>query len=119
VDAGEVDRGRLVHPAAHDDVAEAVADETEPSGLRQPGDDAARFDFVARRLLARPLEPDEREVVGASLALLAEHYAAHPDDAAKLVAVGESKPRSADLPRLASWTMLVNQLSNLDEVLCK
>ena len=55
----------------------------------------------------------------ASLARLAEHYATHPDDAAKLVAVGESKPRSADLPRLAAWTMLVNQLSNLDEVLCK
>jgi hypothetical protein len=87
--------------------------------LEQPGDDAARFDFVARRLLARPLEVDEREVVGASLARLAEHYAAHPDDAAKLVAVGASKARSADLPRLAAWTMLVNQLSNLDEVLCK
>ena len=87
--------------------------------LEQPGDDAARFDFVARRLLARPLEADEREVVGASLARLAEHYAAHPDDAAKLVAVGASKARAADLPRLAAWTMLVNQLSNLDEVLCK
>ena len=87
--------------------------------LEQPGDDLARFDFVARRLLARPLEVDEREVVGASLARLAEHYAAHPDDAAKLVAVGASKARSADLPRLAAWTMLVNQLSNLDEVLCK
>jgi len=87
--------------------------------LEQPGDDAARFDFVARRLLARPLEADEREVVGASLARLATHYAAHPDDAAKLVAVGASKARSADLPRLAAWTMLVNQLSNLDEVLCK
>ncbi len=87
--------------------------------LEQPGDDLARFDFVARRLLARPLEVDEREVVGASLARLAEHYAAHPDDAAKLVAVGASKARSAELPRLAAWTMLVNQLSNLDEVLCK
>ena len=87
--------------------------------LEQPGDDAARFDFVARRLLARPLEADEREVVGASLARLAEHYAAHPDDAAKLVAVGASQARAADLPRLAAWTMLVNQLSNLDEVLCK
>ncbi len=97
------------------EAARALAD----LALEQPGDDTARFDFVARRLLARPLEPDEREVVGASLARLAEHYAAHPDDAAKLVAVGESKPRSADLPRLASWTMLVNQLSNLDEVLCK
>ena len=80
---------------------------------------ARGFETGVQRLLARPLEPDEREVVGASLARLAAHYAAHPEDAAKLVAVGESKPRSTDLPRLASWTMLVNQLSNLDEVLCK
>ncbi|MFM7138283.1 MAG: DUF1553 domain-containing protein, partial [Planctomycetota bacterium] len=97
------------------EAARALAD----LALEQPGDDLARFDFIARRLLARPLEPDEREVVGGSLARLAEHYAAHPEDAAKLVSVGESKPRAADLPRLAAWTMLVNQLSNLDEVRCK
>jgi mono/diheme cytochrome c family protein len=87
--------------------------------LEQPGDDAARFDFVAGRLLARPLDSDEREIAAESLAVLAGHYAAHPDDAASLAAVGASRPRSADLPRLAAWTMLVNQLSNLDEVLCK
>jgi len=87
--------------------------------LEQPGDDASRFDFMARRLLARPLEPDERGVVTASLADLAAHYAAHPDDAAKLVAVGASKPRTADQPRLAAWTLVVNELMNLDETLCK
>jgi hypothetical protein len=87
--------------------------------LEQAGDDAARSDFVARRLLVRPLESDERQIVATSLAALTAHYAAHPDDAASLVAVGDSRPRSADLPRLAAWTMLVNQLSNLDEVLCK
>jgi hypothetical protein len=97
------------------EAARALAD----LALEQPGDDAARFDFVAGRLLARPLDSDEREIVAESLAALAGHYAAHPDDAASLAAVGASRPRSADLPRLAAWTMLVNQLSNLDEVLCK
>jgi hypothetical protein len=97
------------------EAARALAD----LALEQPGDDAARFDFVAGRLLARPLDSDEREIVAASLAALAGHYAAHPDDATSLAAVGASRPRSADLPRLAAWTMLVNQLSNLDEVLCK
>jgi hypothetical protein len=87
--------------------------------LEQPGDDAARVDFVARRLLSRPLESDERQIVAASLADLAAHYAAHPDDAQLLLTVGESKHRTADVPRLAAWTMLVNQLMNLDEVLCK
>ncbi len=97
------------------EAARALAD----LALEQPGDDLARMDFVARRLLARPLEPDEQEIVGGSLAALSTHYAAHPTDAGKLVTVGESKPRSSDLPKLAAWTMLVNELLNLDEVLCK
>ncbi len=87
--------------------------------LEQPGDDPARIDFVARRLLARPLDSGEQQIVAASLADLAAHYTAHPDDARLLLTVGESKHRTADLPRLAAWTMLVNQLMNLDEVLCK
>jgi hypothetical protein len=97
------------------EAARALAD----LALEQPGDDMARIDFVARRLLARPLEPDEQEIVGGSLAALATHYAAHPGDASKLVTVGESKPRASDIPKLAAWTMLVNELLNLDEVLCK
>ncbi len=97
------------------EAARALAD----LALEQPGADAARFDFVAGRLLARPLESDERQIVAASLADLAAHYAAHPDDARLLLTVGESKHRAADGSRLAAWTMLVNQLMNLDEVLCK
>jgi hypothetical protein len=97
------------------EAARALAD----LALEQPGDDPARLDFVARRLLTRPLESDERQIVTASLDDLAAHYAAHPDDARLLLTVGESKHRTADVSRLAAWTMLVNQLMNLDEVLCK
>jgi hypothetical protein len=97
------------------EAARALAD----LALEQPGDDPARIDFVARRLLARPLDSGEQQIVAASLADLAAHYTAHPDDARLLLTVGESKHRTADLPRLAAWTMLVNQLMNLDEVLCK
>ena len=43
----------------------------------------------------------------------------HPDDAKQLIAIGDSKPRAADPVQLASWTMLTNELLNLDEVLCK
>ena len=79
-----------------------------------------RIDFMARRLLSRPFRPDELAVVKASLAELTGHYQAHADDAKKLVAVGESKPDAAlDAPTLAAWTMLANQLMNLDEVLNK
>jgi hypothetical protein len=97
------------------EAARALADLT----LAQPGDDAVRLDFLARRLLSRPFEPEEASIVRESLGRLSAWYAEHPDDAARLVAVGESAPRSTDPVALAGWTMLANQLMNLDEVLTK
>jgi hypothetical protein len=81
--------------------------------------DEARIDFVARRLLARPLAAEEMAIVKASLGDLVESYRAQPDAAKQLIAVGDSKPRASDPAQLAGWTMLVNELMNLDEVLCK
>ncbi|HEV3256952.1 MAG TPA: DUF1553 domain-containing protein [Gemmataceae bacterium] len=79
-----------------------------------------RIDFMARRLLARPFRARERKVVRATLDDLLGYYKAHPDDAKKLIAVGESESDPAlDVPTLAAWTMLANQLMNLDEVLNK
>jgi hypothetical protein len=79
-----------------------------------------RVDFVARRLLARPLAADECALIEASLKDLSDYYAAHAEEARKLIAVGESKADPAiDAPTLAAWTMLVNELLNLDEVLNK
>ena len=54
-----------------------------------------------------------------SLSALTEWYQAHPDDAGQLIAVGASKPAATDASRLAAWTMLANELMNLDEFLCK
>jgi hypothetical protein len=89
--------------------------------LKEGGDsDAARIDFVARRLLARPLTDQERPLVEKSLAELTAYYREHADDAKSLVAVGESKADAAlDVGALAGWTMLANELLNLDEVLNK
>ena len=83
------------------------------------GDDDQRLEFIAERLLARRFSADELPVVKKSLADLAAWYAAHPDEAKQLIAVGDSKPRATDAAQLASWTMLTNELMNLDEVLCK
>ena len=78
------------------------------------------LDFMARRLLARPLRPEETRVVEATLADLLAHYKAHPSDAGYLLAVGESKAdASVDRAVLAAWTMVANELMNLDEVLNK
>jgi hypothetical protein len=82
--------------------------------------DAARIQQCALRLLARPLDPDELSIAQAELADLVAYYEAHHDDAARLIAFGESKaPAELPPPRLAAWTMLVNTMMNLDEVLNK
>ena len=48
------------------------------------------------------------------------YYQSHPDEAAELLAVGESKADpSLDPATLAAWTMLANELMNLDEFLNK
>ena len=79
-----------------------------------------RFDLVSMKLLARPFRPEEAKVVRESFEGLLAYYKAHPEDAAKLIAVGESKADpSLDVPTLAAWTMLANELLNLDEVLNK
>jgi hypothetical protein len=79
-----------------------------------------RIDFMAKRLLCRPFRPEESQIVQKSLGALLGYYAAHPADAGKLVNVGESRAEATmDVPALAAWTMLANELLNLDEVLNK
>lgn len=89
--------------------------------LKEGGDKPeARFDFMARRLLARPWRPEEMKVLQASVGELLGYYQGHADDAKKLIGVGESKADPAlDAGTLAAWTMVVNELMNLDEVLNK
>ena len=80
----------------------------------------ARIDFLSRRLIARPFSPPEMAVANASLAELSAHYEANVEDAKQLIAFGESKADPAlDPKQLAAYTMLTNQLMNLDEVLSK
>jgi hypothetical protein len=89
-------------------------------GRESPGNDDERLDFIAQRLLARPFRAEELPIVKSSLAELSAYYTANAEDAKQLIAVGESKADPAlDPAQLATWTMLVNELMNLDEVLNK
>jgi len=87
----------------------------------ESGDNAdGRIDFLADHLLARPLRPEELAVVRNSLDKFEQHYGSDVEDAKKLVAVGDSKEATkTPIPQLAAWTMIANQLMNLDEVLNK
>jgi len=79
-----------------------------------------RTDYIAQRLLSRSLRPEEAEIVTGSFAQLAAYYESHPEDAQQVISVGEMKiDATMNVPELAAWTMLTNELMNLDEVLCK
>lgn len=84
------------------------------------GDEEATLDLIARRLLSRPLNEAESNVMQSSRLSLFTHYQSSPEDTAALLAVGESPAEKAIAPPvLAAWTMVCNQLMNLDEALNK
>lgn len=99
------------------EAARNLAERTLKDGGAQ---EEQRLDFMAERLIARPLKTKERKIVTAGLKDLLAHYQAEPKQAAALLKVGESKAdASLDQPTLAAYTMVANQLMNLDEVLNK
>jgi hypothetical protein len=79
-----------------------------------------RLQVVSQRLLGRDFRPNEQAIIRASFDQLAAHYQGHPEEAKALISFGESKADpQLDPVTLAAWTMLNNQLLNLDEVLNK
>lgn len=80
----------------------------------------ARLEFLAQRLLTRKFTEKELPVVQASLNDLLAEFKAKPAEAKKLLAYGDSKAdEKLDPATFAAWTMLANELMNLDEVLNK
>lgn len=88
--------------------------------LGEPGDDAQRLSRMFQRCTSRtPSESDSR-ALAAALQGFRERFAQAPSDAAKLLSVGESmKPKEADAPEHAAWTMIANAVLNLDATISK
>jgi len=79
-----------------------------------------RLDYLARQLIARPLTAKEHQIVDEGLEYFLTHYQQSPRATEALLKVGEAKVDSSlDRPTLAAYTMMANQLMNLDEVLNK
>ena len=82
--------------------------------------ETARLQLLAKRLLARPFRDNELPIVRNSLSELTAYYRDHETDAKALITTGDSKPDATLDPKtLAAWTMLANEVMNLDEVLNK
>ncbi|HJZ93471.1 MAG TPA: DUF1553 domain-containing protein, partial [Gemmataceae bacterium] len=91
------------------------------SALKEGGEKPEqKIEFLAKRLLSRSFTAEELRLVQAGLSDLLAEYKAKPEEAKKLIVVGDSKPDATlDASTLAAWTMLTNELMNLDEVLNK
>ena len=78
--------------------------------------DMARIDFAFRWATSRAPTDDERPVLRKMLTDFRSHYAAKPDAATELLAVGDTIMNDAFDPiEHAAWTMLCSTLLNLDE----
>ncbi|WP_395745287.1 DUF1553 domain-containing protein [Prosthecobacter sp.] len=99
---------------------EAARNLAQHTLAKVPGDDTAKLESIYSRLLCRPLKDAEKPILTATLADMRKFYGANAADAEALLKVGESKAdEKLAKPELAAWTMLCNEVMNLDEVLNK
>jgi hypothetical protein len=79
-----------------------------------------RLDYLTMRALARPFHAREREVARSAYGDFLAYYKDNAGEARKLIDSGESRPETNLAPaELAAWTMMANDVLNLDEALNK
>jgi len=91
------------------------------NALRSSGaNEQKSLDYIFQRALQREPSDKEREILLGSRKDFMTHYTAQPEDAKALLSVGErTSDPSLAAPLLASWTMVCNEVLNLDELLNK
>lgn len=82
--------------------------------------DLQRLDFASQRLLCRSVRAEEQKILLESLEGLRAAYAEDKAAVEQLLSVGQLQlDPSLDPSETAAWTMLINEMMNLDEVLNK
>jgi mono/diheme cytochrome c family protein len=107
----------LLNETQYVEAARALAGRVIREGGKAPEE---QITYLFR--LATSRRPDTKELAELVAALkdLRAEYATKPGEAAKLIAIGETKPDARIPPaELAAWTMLSSTVLNLDEVLNK
>jgi hypothetical protein len=99
------------------EASRALAERVIEQGGRQP---QQRIKYLSELLLSHDPPPQMEAVLQQSFEQMERHYAADPKAARELIAIGE-KPRDAAIPppELAAWTMVANEMLNLDQTLNK
>lgn len=83
-------------------------------------DETAKLRLAVKMVTAREAQPAELAILSSVLKFQREHFAKNTDDAAKLLAIGESaNPANLDAAELAAWTMICSTLLNTDEAMTR
>lgn len=108
---------QLMNDVQHVEAARTLAERM----LTQYGSSPVeRMDFAYQIVLSRPADAAELTLLNEQLAKHLERYTTHPEDAAKLIGLGQSKPKP-DLAaaELAAYTLIASTILNLDETLTR
>jgi len=90
------------------------------SAMKENKTAETRIHAIAEALLARPMTNDELDIVKLTFARAKEEFTTSPESAQKLITVGESEPDpSLPAAELAAWSLVANQILNMDETLNK
>ncbi len=83
-------------------------------------DDADRLAWGFRTITLRQLDQNELRVLTRYLQSQRQHFTAHPEEANRLLSLGERRVDSRLLPReVAAWSMVASLILNLDETITK
>ena len=108
---------QLLNDTQHVEAARVFAERVLTEGGATP---AERITFAFRLVLTRAPTSRETAILQEELAAHLERFGKAPADAAKLLAVGERKPKPGLKPdEAAAWTLVLSVLLNLDETLTR
>ena len=86
--------------------------------MRAATDTPGRLREMTSRVLSRPPRDGEAAVLKHELDRALAHYRAHPEDAKKLLEIGQSRPdATVDVAELAAHTLVASMIFNLDEAI--
>jgi hypothetical protein len=108
---------QLLNDTQHVEAARVFAERVMAEGGSTPAD---RLTFAFRLVLSRPPTDREMAVLLAELVAHLDRYGKAPADAAKLLSVGERKPKGGHAPDVvAAYTLVLGTILNLDETLTR
>jgi hypothetical protein len=107
----------LLNDPTYVEAARVLAERT----IRDGGaDEAARLEWICRRVLSRGIRPAERETLARLLARHAAEYADDQEAARQLVSTGAAPvPDDLNAAELAAWTSVARVVLNLHETITR